>query len=156
MSLFASVQAIRGTILFRTPATPTPALEPTQKSLSLAPEPIEYDEDGRRYAFRFPRRQPQPVIVDRNRLFDYVRRRRPAPDGRRSLPLLPDMDVRRYVRDLRNRADFYTSVRELQTHPDVIAFDKLTTDTLDPGGVYELGGVTSLSKALEHRPLRPS
>lgn len=109
MSLFASVQAIRGTILFRTPAAATPALEPTQPPVTPAPEPIEYDEEGRRYVFRFARRQPQPVVIDRDRLFEYVRRR-----------LLPDADVRRYVRDLRNRADVYTSVRELQTHPDVI------------------------------------
>ena len=123
MSIFANVQAIRGTILFRTPAAPTPALKPTQPPLALSPEPIEYDEDGRRYAFRFPPRQPQPVVIDRDRLFEYVRRRRTAADGRRSLPLLPDADVRRYVRDQRNRADFYTSVRDLQTHPDVIALD---------------------------------
>jgi hypothetical protein len=123
MSLFANVQAIRGTILFRTPAAPTPALQTPQPPLTLPAEPIEYDEDGRRYAFRFPPRRPQPVVIDRDRLFEYVRRRRPAADGHRPLPLLPDADVRRYVRDLRNRADFYTSVRELQTHPDVIAFD---------------------------------
>jgi hypothetical protein len=127
MSIFASVQAIRGTISFRTPTAPTPALEPTPTSLAPVPEPIEYDEDGRRYAFRFPRRQPQPVVIDRDRLFDYVRRRRPAADGQGSLPLLPDMDVRRYVRDLRNRADFYTSVRELQTHPDVEAYLKVAS-----------------------------
>lgn len=120
MSLFANVQAIRGTISLRTPAAATPALEPTKPPVALAPEPIEYDEDGRRYAFRFPRLQPQPVVIDRDRLFEYVRRRRPAADGRRPLPLLPDSDVRRYLRDQRNRADFFTSIRELQTHPDVI------------------------------------
>lgn len=128
MSLFANVQAIRGTITFRTPAAATPALEPTQPPLTLAPEPVEFDEDGRRYAFRFPHRQPQPVVIDRDRLFEYVRRRRLAADGREPLPLLPDADVRRYVRDVRNRADFYTSVRELQTHPDVIAFDNLANE----------------------------
>lgn len=128
MSLFASVQAIRGTISLRTPAAATPAPQSTPPPLALAPEPIEYDEEGRRYAFRFPRRQPQPVVIDRDRLFEYVRRRRPAADGRQPLPLLPDANVRRYVRDVRNRADFYTSVRELQTHPDVIAFDKVANE----------------------------
>jgi len=122
MSLFANVQAIRGTILFRTPAAATPALQPTPP-LALTPEPIEYDEDGRRYAFRFPPRQPQPVVIDRDRLFEYARRRRHSADGQRPLPLLPDAGVRRFLRDLRNSADFYTSVRELQTHPDVTGRD---------------------------------
>jgi len=79
----------------------------------------EYDEDGRLYAFRFPRRAPQPVVMDRDRLFDYVRRRRPAAEGR-PVRLLPDTRRRQYVRDLKNRADFFTDVRDLQTHADVI------------------------------------
>jgi hypothetical protein len=123
MSLFASVQAIRGTIRFRIFAPVTPAREAMPQPQSPVPEPIEYDEDGRRYAFRFSHRQPQRAVIDRDRLFDYVRRSRPTADGRRPLPLLPDAHARRYVRDLRNRADFYTSVRELQTHPDVVAFN---------------------------------
>ena len=78
----------------------------------------EYDEDGRLYAFRFPRWNPAPVAIDRDRLFDYARRRRPTADGR-WVRLLPDVEVRRFVRDLKNSADFYTDVRELQTHADV-------------------------------------
>ena len=78
----------------------------------------EYDEDGRLYAFRFPRSAPERVVIDRDRLFEYARRRRPTADGG-PIRLLPDIEVRRFVRDLKNSADFYTGVRELQTHPDV-------------------------------------
>jgi hypothetical protein len=82
----------------------------------------EYDEDGRLYAFRFARRQPEPVVIDRDRLFEYVRRRRPTIDGR-SVRLLPDMRLRGFLRDTKNAADFYTDVRELQTHPDVEMYE---------------------------------
>lgn len=78
----------------------------------------EYDEDGRLYAFRFPRSTPERVVIDRDRLFEYARRRRPTADGG-PIRLLPDIEVRRFVRDLKNSADFFTGVRELQTHPDV-------------------------------------
>jgi hypothetical protein len=56
--------------------------------------------------------------MDRNRLFEYLRRRRPTVDGH-AIPLLPDMRTRAFRRDLKNRADFFTDVRELQTHPEV-------------------------------------
>ncbi|MBV8489469.1 MAG: hypothetical protein JO199_02990 [Candidatus Eremiobacteraeota bacterium] len=86
------------------------------------PAPPEFDEEGRLYAFRFPKRKPEPVVIDRDRLFDYKRRRRHTADGR-SVPVLPDVGVRRFLRDLRNRADFFTGVRDLQTHAEVEPYE---------------------------------
>jgi hypothetical protein len=83
-------------------------VEVTEQSETL---PLEFDEDGRRYVFRFARRVPQRVTMDRDRLFAYK-------------SILPDESVRAYLRDLKNRADFYTEIRELQTHPDVIPVDR--------------------------------
>lgn len=105
----------RGSVATESIASPIPvAREP------LAP--AEFDEDGRLYVFRFAPRQPERMVIDRDRIFSYIRRRRTTVDGR-SVSLLPDMRVRSFLRDTRNRADFYTAVRELQTHPDVERYE---------------------------------
>jgi hypothetical protein len=73
----------------------------------LVPEP-EFDEEGRRYAFRFPRRQRQPVSIDRERLFEYVATHK-----------LPATSDRVRLRDQRNAANFFEDVRDIQTHAEV-------------------------------------
>ena len=75
---------------------------------AAATEP-EFDEDGRRYVFRFAPAQPQQYTMNRDRLFAYARTHE-----------LPGARARAIRRDLRNSASFYEDVREIQTHPDVI------------------------------------
>ncbi len=77
-----------------------------------AAEP-EYDEDGRRYVFRYTPVPIQSYSIDRDRLFHYVRTHE-----------LPGARARAIRRDQRNAASFYEDVREIQTHPDVVpAYD---------------------------------
>jgi hypothetical protein len=85
-----------------------------------APErPKRYDEQGRELVFSFPPPQPRAYIVNRDRIFDFVKRRRNVVVGRPQ-PLLPDANVRRYLRARKNAAaDFYGDVRDIQTHPDI-------------------------------------
>jgi hypothetical protein len=84
---------------------PLEQLEPLASATT--PEP-EFDEEGRQYVFRFPRRQATPVKIDRERLFDYVATHK-----------LPRTSDRVRLRDQRNAANFFEDVREIQTHPDV-------------------------------------
>lgn len=66
----------------------------------------------------FPQRQataaqeasgvPQAYTIDRDRIFDYLRTHR-----------LPGERARQLRRDLRNRVDFISDVRELQTFSEV-------------------------------------
>lgn len=80
----------------------------------------EYDEDGRLYVWRFPRTAPERRTVDRDRIFEFVKkRRRTIEEFPHWQPLLPTEDTRRYVRDLRNSAHFYEDVRDLQTHTEI-------------------------------------
>jgi hypothetical protein len=74
------------------------------------PQEPEFDEEGRRYAFRFPRREPIHVHVDRERLFQYIDTHK-----------LPKMSDRARLRDQRNAANFFEDVREIQTHPEIQA-----------------------------------
>jgi|GEM_PF-2101644 len=95
-----------------------------------APElPKQYDEQGREIVFRFTSHPQRVYVVDRDRIFDFIKRRRKAVSRRwtssglrlieTTQPLLPDASVRRYVRGLKNAVDFFADVRELQTHPEV-------------------------------------
>lgn len=80
----------------------------------------EYDEDGRLYVWRFPRTAPERRAIDRDRIFEFVKkRRRTIEEFPRWQPLLPTEDTRRYLRDLRNSAHFYEDVRDLQTHTEI-------------------------------------
>lgn len=92
------------TIFWLKPPHAAAAAAPTE---SVAAEP-EYDEDGRRYVFRYGPAQPQQYTIDRDRLFRYARAHE-----------LPGARARMLRRDLRNAANFYEDVREIQTHPDV-------------------------------------
>jgi hypothetical protein len=85
----------------------TPAAAPPQ-SLPVAAAP-EFDEDGRLYVFRFARTAPQRYSFDWDRIFEYTKRKR-----------LPDEGQRQIRRDLRNRADFFSDVRDIQTPHDVL------------------------------------
>lgn len=71
-------------------------------------EPVEFDEEGRRYVFRFRTAAPPAYTVDRNRLFEYMRSKR--------LPTSADRACRR---DVRNAVNFFEDVRDLQTHGDI-------------------------------------
>ena len=94
--------------------TATPSLAPVSNA------PDEYDEDGRLYVWRFPRTSPERRTIDRDRIFDFVKkRRRTIEEFPRWQPLLPTEETRRYVRDLRNSAHFYEDVRDLQTHTEI-------------------------------------
>jgi hypothetical protein len=87
-------------------------LRPIKRAVTVRvlqePDEPEFDEDGRRYAFRYPPFVRQQYRIDRERLFQYMRTHR-----------LPTMNERRIVRDNRNRANFYEDIREIQTHADV-------------------------------------
>jgi len=72
-------------------------------------EEIEFDEDGRRYVFRYPPFVRKDYRIDRDRIFHYVRTHE-----------LPGIQARRILRDRRNAANFYEDVRDIQTHSDVI------------------------------------
>lgn len=105
------------------------------------PEPATYDEDGRRYAFRFAPAKPAAYAVDRERLFEFVKRRRRVMafgsigDGAihyKTQRLLPDASERAYLRALKHAVDFFEDVRDLQTHADV--------ETLTQRKEHALGG----------------
>lgn len=74
----------------------------------------QYDEDGRRYVFRYTTTQPRTYTIDRERIFDYL-----------ATHDVPGARARRIRRDLRNMANFYEDVREIQTHADVEPLDEL-------------------------------
>jgi hypothetical protein len=104
MKIFGDVSALRGSIVWTKPfrvrlSHPEPIPAPTP-----AAAVPEYDEDGRLYVFRYARSIPQPYTIERDRIFEYMKRRR-----------LPDEGQRQIRRDERNRADFFSDVREIQT-----------------------------------------
>jgi hypothetical protein len=72
-------------------------------------ETPEYDEDGRRFVFRYRPVAPAKYHIDRERLFSYLATHR-----------VPGVRQRSIRRDRRNAVNFYEDVRELQTHAEVI------------------------------------
>jgi hypothetical protein len=87
---------------------PKPATEEVARVVPPAPVPAEYDEDGRLYVFRFARSAPTQCAIDRDRIFQYIKKHK-----------LPDEADRALRRDLRNQIELYADLRELQTHRDV-------------------------------------
>jgi len=113
MRLFGDAKVLHGSITWTKPLRLkiTVLPQPARKSEeALAPTTLhkEFDEDGRQWVFRFARTTPQRYAVDRDRIFDYMRKHR-----------LPSEGVRQIRRDLRNAANFFTDVRDIQTHNDV-------------------------------------
>lgn len=113
---------------------------PTAKAIqpSVVPSPVpEYDEAGRLYVWRYKPVAPERPIVNRDRIFEFTRkRRRTVDDPPHWQPVLPTEDTRRFVRDVRNRANFFEDVRELQTHSEirvVRAIPETTTPRLRAG-----------------------
>lgn len=114
MRLFGDVKVLRGSIAWTNPLRlkvtvlqqPVPRVE--QPATTPASLPTEYDEDGRLWVFRYAHSAPQRYAVDRDRIFRYIKKHR-----------LPSEGERQIRRDLRNAADFFTDVRELQTHTDI-------------------------------------
>lgn len=97
MKIFGEVSVLRGSIAWTRPLrlrlAPEKLLEPPAPPPAALPE---FDEDGRLYVFRYPRTAPPAYRIERDRLFDYMKRRR-----------LPDEGQRQIRRDERNRADFW-------------------------------------------------
>lgn len=132
MRLFGDTKVLRGSIAWTNPlrlkvtvlppAVPVQVEKPDAQAAPLPlPVPIEYDEDGRQWVFRFARTAPQRYVVDRDRLFEYMKKHR-----------LPNETARQIRRDLRNSADFITDVRDLQTHYDVEQVSKAPKATVAP------------------------
>lgn len=92
-----------------------PDLPCTDEETVASPEAPQYDEDGRKYVFRFAAPAPQTYTIDRERIFDYL-----------ATHDVPGARARRIRRDQRNAANFYEDVREIQTHSDVEPLDELT------------------------------
>jgi hypothetical protein len=112
MKLFGDVTVLRGSVSWTKPFRPrvTPAAVGDQPANSAAVTP-EYDEDGRLYVFRYTRSAPQQYAIERDRIFEYIKRRR-----------LPTAGQRRIRRDVRNCADFFADVRELQYEYEVTPY----------------------------------
>jgi len=98
-------------MLFRLKQPSVPCTDEEPVAQSEAPQ---YDEDGRKYVFRFSTQRPQSYTIDRERIFDYL-----------ATHDIPGARARRIRRDLRNAANFYEDVREIQTHADVEPLDEL-------------------------------
>lgn len=116
MRLFVDSKTLRGSIAWTSPLrlkiAVFPQPEPPAAEAPAAVSPAEYDEDGRLWVFRFPRTAPQRYAIDRERIFEYRKKHK-----------LPGEGVRQIRRDLRNTADFFTGVRDIQTHADVRPLD---------------------------------
>jgi hypothetical protein len=124
MKLFTAREALWG------PRIRTAQLPLRVTIIDETPPPAkQYDEQGREVVFRFTASQAPTYVVDRDRIFDFIKRRRKAVSRRwtnaglrfieTSQPLLPDASVRKYLRSQRNAADFFADVRDLQTHSEV-------------------------------------
>ena len=107
MKLFGSAKAIRGSIAWTNPFRVRLVLPQGSQPAPRSTE-IEYDEDGRQYVSRFAKVAPASHRIERDRIFDYLKHHR-----------LPDEVDRQIRRDLRNSADLYGDLRDLQTHPDI-------------------------------------
>lgn len=112
MRVFGNAKVIRGTINWTNPfrlRVLMPSEPQTAPAVPASVTPaVEYDEDGREYVFRYSREMPAPPAIVRERLFDYVKRHG-----------VPGEIERQIRRDMRNRADLFSDIRELQTHPDI-------------------------------------
>lgn len=109
MKIFGEVNVLRGTVAWTRPLRlrlARPAEAPAAAPAVAAPE---FDEDGRLYVFRYAQTAPAHYRIERDRLFEYMKRRR-----------LPDEGQRQIRRDVRNRADFFSDVREIQTPGEVL------------------------------------
>jgi len=121
MKLFGDdVKVIRGNVGWTNPlrlriSVLHPEDEAAEPDVPAALEaPAEFDEEGRRYVFRFARAVPEQRSIDRDRIFDYIRKHK-----------LPSEGARSYLRDMRNAADFYEDVRDIQTPYDVEVRNRL-------------------------------
>jgi hypothetical protein len=92
-----------------------PSVPNTNELTAAQPETPQYDEDGRKYVFRYPKQMPQRYTIDRERIFHYL-----------ATHDVPGASARTIRRDLRNAANFYQDVREIQTHSEVEPVDELT------------------------------
>jgi hypothetical protein len=114
MRLFGEARVTRGSIAWTNPLRlritvfPKPAGEETAGAIEASAVPAEYDEDGRLYVFRFARKAPTQCAIDRDRIFNYLKKHK-----------LPDEADRALRRDLRNRVELYSDLRDLETHPEV-------------------------------------
>lgn len=107
MRFLGDVSVLRGSAEWLRPLRVKVSPPSTALTAPAQTAPSEFDEEGRLFVFRYARTAPQECRIDRDRIFDYLRRRR-----------LPDAGQRQIRRDLRNRADFFSDVRELQTPND--------------------------------------
>jgi len=89
------------------------------------PDEPEFDEDGRRYVFRYKTAAPPRYCIDRERLFRYMRRH-----------ALPGPVERRILRDRRNAAGFYEDIREIQTHADVEPIEVTPPPRIGNAAIY--------------------
>lgn len=111
MRLFGDANVPHGSLIHTRPLRLNISIFSPPAAVEAPPQPAaapEFDEDGRLWVFRFPRSVPRRYSIDRDRLFAYAKKHR-----------FPTEGERRMRRDWRNCADFYTEIRELQTHPDV-------------------------------------
>lgn len=113
MRFLADAKVLRGSIIwtsplkFRITVLPRPQNIRTVEAAPPA-QPAEYDEDGRVWVFRYAPARKATYVIDRDRIFTYQKKHK-----------LPSEGVRQLRRDLRNSVDFYTAVREIQTHPEI-------------------------------------
>lgn len=118
MRLFGEAKVTRGSIAWTNPLRlkinvfPAPAEREAAQEQQTAPAaaPVEYDEDGRIYVFKFARTMPQRCAIDRDRLFHYIKTHK-----------LPNEADRALRRDLRNQVELYGDLRDLQTHSDIVS-----------------------------------
>ncbi|HET9095624.1 MAG TPA: hypothetical protein VFN37_03095 [Candidatus Baltobacteraceae bacterium] len=96
MKLFGEVNVLRGSVAWTRPFRLHVARENPPQPAPVPAALPEFDEDGRLYVFRYPAAAPQHYEIKRDRIFEYMRRRR-----------LPDEGQRQIRRDECNRADFW-------------------------------------------------
>lgn len=105
MKIFGEVNVLKGSVTWSRPFR-IRVSAPAQEAPPGAPPAAvpEFDEEGRIYVFRYAKCAPQAYHIERDRIFEYMKRRR-----------LPDEGQRQFRRDFRNRADFFADVRDIQT-----------------------------------------
>jgi hypothetical protein len=105
MWLFGDVRVVRGTVAWTHPLrlkATLPVTTPPSQVQPVPAAPVEFDEDGRVWVFRYTQALPRAYRIERDRIFTYIRQHR-----------LPGEIERQLRRDARNAADFFTEVREL-------------------------------------------
>lgn len=96
MRIFDEVNVLRGSVAWTRPLRLRLAREnPPEPAAAPAALP-EFDEDGRLYVFRYASASPRHYQIERDRIFDYMKRRR-----------LPDEGQRQIRRDVRNQAELW-------------------------------------------------